>query len=82
MDELAMQQLEASVNLATAAADEANTIATYLRFMYQGKREDYEEIISDELNHLIRFAVSLARAENILIPTDGLDDIELAFKEE
>lgn len=57
------------------AADEANTIATYIDALLQlgdgdDLREEYAEIISDELNHIIRFTQLASEVSGIEIAED------------
>lgn len=68
-----------AIRLADAAADEATTIAKYTAFMRDNDgsmvNAQYEEVISDELNHLLRFALEYAKESGIKIALDGLDQL-------
>lgn len=68
-----------AIRLADSVADEANTIAKYTAYMKDNADENvnaqYKEVVSDELNHLFRFALEYAKESGIKIAIDGLDEL-------
>lgn len=64
--------------------DEATTIQTYTRLSQEVQNfEEFKEILGDELNHALTFALRYAIELGIPIPEDGLEDlIGRAFNDE
>ena len=64
--------------------DEAQTIQTYTRLSQEAQNfEEFKEILGDELNHALTFALRYAIELGIPIPEDGLEDlIGRAFNDE
>lgn len=64
--------------------DEATTIQTYTCLSEQAQNfEEFKEILGDELNHALTFALRYAIELGIPIPEDGLEElIGRAFNEQ
>lgn len=56
--------------------DEATTIQTYTRLSQEAQNfEEFKEILGDELNHALTFALRYAIELGISIPEDGLEEL-------
>lgn len=85
MDEKELKMFELAESAALSAMDECKTIAEYTPRLRQAieqgdevSERHYREIIGDELNHALIFLLAVyAKAVEVEIPADGLEEVEV-----